>query len=106
MSLPDTMTPIFEPATSDYPGPRSVIGVRNLCKQFGAESGQRGQRVLRGINLDVQEAEMLVVLGPSGSGKTTLLRIIAGLEHPDTGQVLFGTQPGSHLSPQQRQLGV
>jgi ABC-type Fe3+/spermidine/putrescine transport system ATPase subunit len=106
MALPETVTPLFEPATTTHGPPGPVIGVRDLCKQFPDRRGQRGQGVLRGVNLDVREGEMLVVLGPSGSGKTTLLRIIAGLEHPDTGEVLFGRNPGNHLLPQQRQLGV
>ena len=105
MAIPETVTPLFEPATTTPRPPDPVIGVRNLCKQFSSR-GQRGQGVLRGVNLDVREGEMLVVLGPSGSGKTTLLRIIAGLEHPDTGEVLFRRNPGNHLLPQQRQLGV
>ena len=102
MSLPQAMTTLdqaAEPAAASSL-PRSVIGVRNLSKRFGT------QKTLQGVNLDVLEGEMLVVLGPSGSGKTTLLRIIAGLEPPDTGEILFKGNPANHLPPQQRQLGV
>jgi sulfate transport system ATP-binding protein len=100
MSLAENMTPIFQPAIIEAVPPSSVISIRKLYKRFG------NQKVLRGVDLDIREGEMLVVLGPSGSGKTTLLRIIAGLEHPDAGNILLHGTPGTDLSPQERQLGV
>ena len=59
------------------------IEVRNLHKRFGATV------VCDNLNLDIPSGELVALLGPSGSGKTTLLRIIAGLEVPDSGNVLF-----------------
>ncbi len=44
------------------------------------------------VSLKVPDGELVALLGPSGSGKTSLLRIIAGLERPDRGQVLFEGQ--------------
>ena len=59
----------------------ALIDVVNLSKAFGPKV------VLRGVNLDVQEGESLVVLGGSGTGKTVLLRNIMGLLRPDSGHV-------------------
>jgi phospholipid/cholesterol/gamma-HCH transport system ATP-binding protein len=59
-----------------------VISVRGLTVSYG------DQRVLDGVNLDVQRGEVMVLLGGSGSGKSTMLRHIIGLERPDSGSVL------------------
>jgi sulfate/thiosulfate transport system ATP-binding protein len=59
------------------------IDIHNVSKQFGSFAA------LAGIDLAIESGELVALLGPSGSGKTTLLRIIAGLEWPDDGQVLF-----------------
>jgi ABC-type Fe3+/spermidine/putrescine transport system ATPase subunit len=47
------------------------------------------KQILRGVSIQVERGETLAVLGPSGCGKTTLLRIVAGLEQPDNGRVVF-----------------
>ena len=62
------------------------IEVRNLQKRFGTTV------VCDNLSLDIGSGELVALLGPSGSGKTTLLRIIAGLEVPDSGTVLFQGQ--------------
>jgi putative ABC transport system ATP-binding protein len=63
-----------------------VLSVRHLCKSF---SGPRAKTVLRDISLDLVAGDFVAVMGESGIGKSTLLNLIAGLEQPDSGQVLF-----------------
>lgn len=63
-----------------------LLQIKNLHKQF------EGHEVLKGVNLDVQKGEVLVIIGPSGSGKTTLLRNLNFLEHADSGQMTFNEQ--------------
>ena len=75
------------------------IEVRGLNKRFGATV------VCDHINLDLPAGELVALLGPSGSGKTTLLRIIAGLEVPDAGAVLFHGEDATHTDVRDRNVG-
>jgi putative ABC transport system ATP-binding protein len=63
-----------------------VLSVRNLSKSF---SGPRSKTVLRNVSFDLAAGDYVAVTGESGVGKSTLLNLIAGLEQPDSGQVLF-----------------
>ncbi len=62
----------------------SAIDVKNLVKKF------HGQTVLHGIDLEVEQGEVVAIIGPSGSGKTTLLRSINLLEQPEGGTIRVG----------------
>jgi sulfate transport system ATP-binding protein len=75
------------------------IEIRNINKQFGSF------QALKNVNLDIQSGELLALLGPSGCGKTTLLRIIAGLETPDTGNILFGGEDTTDVHVRERNVG-
>jgi len=75
------------------------IQVRNLNKRFGATV------VCDNLNLDIGDGELVALLGPSGSGKTTLLRIIAGLEVPDSGSVLFHGRDATSADVRERNVG-
>jgi sulfate transport system ATP-binding protein len=68
-------------------------------KKFGAFAA------LDGVDLKVDSGELLALLGPSGSGKTTLLRIIAGLDWPDAGEVLFDGESALAHGANERQVG-
>ena len=75
------------------------IEVRDLNKRFGTTV------VCDNLNLDIPDGELVALLGPSGSGKTSLLRIIAGLEVPDSGSVLFHGADATHTDVRDRQVG-
>ena len=75
------------------------IEIRNLNKRFGATV------VCDDLNLDIPSGELVALLGPSGSGKTSLLRIIAGLERPDSGTVLFHGEDATFSDVRERQVG-
>lgn len=60
-----------------------MIEIRNIEKSFDR------LKVLKGIDLDIGNAEIVSIVGPSGAGKTTLLQIIGSLDRPDSGTVRF-----------------
>lgn len=62
-----------------------IISVQNLTKTYG-----NGFNALKGVNLDIQEGEILALLGPNGAGKTTLISIICGIVTPSGGRVMAG----------------
>jgi sulfate transport system ATP-binding protein len=75
------------------------IEIRNVTKRFGDFTA------LNDVDLEVKSGELVALLGPSGSGKTTLLRIIAGLEWPDTGRVMFDGTDALSRSVRERHVG-
>lgn len=75
------------------------ISVSNIHKRFG------GFTALDNINLDIETGDLMALLGPSGCGKTTLLRVIAGLETPDAGQILFHGEDTTSQNVKDRDVG-
>ena len=65
-----------------------------------------GRPVLDAVDLHVDDGELLAVIGPSGSGKTSLLRAIAGLDRPDSGEVMLGDEVVTRLEPQERRVAM
>lgn len=72
----------------------TILSINGLVKRFA------GNTVINNLNLDVQRGEIFTLLGASGCGKSTTLRIIAGLEQPDAGEVLFEGQHWVSVSKQ------
>lgn len=61
-----------------------MLAIKDVCKSFG------NNEVLKGVDLEIEKGDVVVILGPSGSGKTTLLRCINFLERADRGSATFG----------------
>jgi len=83
------------------PDGKSKISLRNVSRSFVSPAGETIQAI-RDINFDIEDlyspegkdiGEFRVLLGPSGCGKSTILRLIAGLDHPDSGEVLVSGKP-------------
>ena len=65
-----------------------------------------GQPAVRHLDLDVTRGEFLTLLGPSGSGKTTALMMLAGFEHPTSGEIVLDGQRIDRVAPNKRNIGV
>jgi iron(III) transport system ATP-binding protein len=81
-----------------------MIDITDIKRRFG------GHDVLKGVSFQIPAGHLAVLFGPSGCGKTTLLRIIAGLEHADSGTVsICGRKiagPGTRVKPEDRKVGL
>jgi len=72
-----------------------TIEARGLSKVY--HTGDVDVTALAGVDLDLRQGELVVLLGPSGSGKSTLLNILGGLDRPSTGHVMFADQDLTEL---------
>jgi len=81
----------------------SIIHIENIHKHFGRV------HALRGVSLDVQRGEVVVIIGPSGSGKSTLLRCINRLEEYDSGKIVVDGIPldsAKNINTVRREIGI
>ncbi len=76
------------------------VHIQDLSIRFGTHD------VIRGLDLDVNSGEFLVLLGPSGCGKSTLLHTIAGLNPVSGGSIHIGDRDATHAEPSQRGVGM
>ncbi|MCS6903653.1 MAG: ATP-binding cassette domain-containing protein, partial [Candidatus Bipolaricaulota bacterium] len=76
------------------------VELQRISKRFGATT------VVDRVSLRIRKGEFFSLLGPSGCGKTTTLRIIAGFEHPDSGELLINGQPALHIPPHERDINL
>lgn len=81
-----------------------LIQVQNLGKSFGS------MEVLKGINVDIHEGDVVFVVGPSGSGKSTFLRCLNRLEEPTAGKIYFEgidiTDPKTNIDKHRQRMGM
>ena len=82
----------------------SAIAAENVSKHWTTADGK--VRAVDEISFAFDEGTLNVLLGPSGCGKSTTLRLIAGLEHSDTGRILIAGRDVTHLPPSQRSIAM
>ena len=70
----------------------------NLGKRF------EDVQAIKGLNLEIEDSELMVMLGPTGAGKTTTLRSVAGLEHPEEGEIFIDEVKVNELPPAERDV--
>ncbi|PTY38219.1 sugar ABC transporter ATP-binding protein [Saccharospirillum sp. MSK14-1] len=76
------------------------LNIKNVNKSFGTTD------VLKGINLDIQDGEFIILVGPSGCGKSTLLNCIAGLEDVTSGDIMIGDDNVTYAAPKDRDIAM
>jgi sn-glycerol 3-phosphate transport system ATP-binding protein len=79
----------------------STLTLTNIAKSY-----TNGYQAVQQLDLDINDAEMVVLVGPSGCGKSTLLRMIAGLEEITSGQLTIDGQVVNHLEPGERDIAM
>lgn len=77
-----------------------ALSCQGLWKIY--EMGDEKVQAVRGIDLEIQQGEMVAIMGPSGCGKTTLLNILSGIDEPSAGQVTVRKRPLFGISDDER----
>ncbi|MEP6925643.1 MAG: ABC transporter ATP-binding protein [Pyrinomonadaceae bacterium] len=78
----------------------ALLKLENLSKHYGNFGA------VRDLTLEIERGEFFGILGASGSGKTTILRMIAGLQEPSSGKIIFDGQDLTELAPEKRDFGI
>ncbi len=79
----------------------SKISLKDVRKTYGGSI-----EVIKGVSLDIDDGELVVLVGPSGCGKSTLLRMIAGLEAITSGEITIGDRVVNRLEPSERDIAM
>src|SRR5262245_48008348 len=82
------------------PVPEADVRLLGVSKRFGAVTA------VDAVDLEVYRGEFLSVIGPSGCGKTTTMRLIAGLDQPDSGQIMIKGRRMEGIPPYERNVGL
>ncbi len=83
-----------------------MLELRGVTHRWSDTAGQAQGWIAKDLNWQVSRGETVALLGSSGSGKSTLLRMIAGLEQPQQGDVLWADEVITHLAPERRQFAL
>lgn len=78
----------------------SSLKIKDIRKSYA------GTHILKGIDIEIDGGEFLILVGPSGCGKSTLLSMIAGLETPTSGQILLGDRDVTYAAPKDRDIAM
>ena len=87
-----------------------MIGIRNLTMTYRTAHGEH--QAVKGVSLEIKQGQFYTLLGPSGCGKTTILRCVAGLEHPDGGEIeiggriVYSGEKRTWVPPHDRNIGM
>lgn len=81
---------------------RKILELREVTRDFA--SGNEVLNVLRGVDLQIKQGEMVGLIGPSGAGKSTLLQIAGMLENPTSGKILFAGKSVGKISDKKRTI--
>jgi multiple sugar transport system ATP-binding protein len=76
------------------------VGIRDVRKAFGSV------QIIKGVDIQIDDGEFVILVGPSGCGKSTLLRMIAGLENITSGEVSIGGRVVNHVPPKERDIAM
>jgi multiple sugar transport system ATP-binding protein len=82
------------------------VQIKDLVKTYVDDRGRPTFTAVKGINLDIQNGEFMVLVGPSGCGKSTTLRMIAGLERVTSGTISIGGKVVNNLEPKDRGIAM
>ena len=84
------------------------VVLQNLTKVFPSRNKKSNEEVVAvsDFNFEIPDGKLIGLLGPSGCGKSTTLYMISGLQKPSSGKIFFGEDDVTHLSPENRGVGL